>query len=64
MRTVWGHVTTYLIGGELWHATPTDQSDDVRLTEHLGKAYASCEVWRNVSLRNFGFPSVSGFHIP
>lgn len=44
MRTVWGHVTTYLVGSELWHAAPTDQGDDVRLTKHLGKAYTSCEV--------------------
>lgn len=44
MRTVWGHVSTYLVGSELWHAAPTDQGDDVRLTKHLGQAYASCEV--------------------
>lgn len=64
MKTVWGHVTTYLVGGELRHPASTDQSDDVRLTKHLGKAYASCEVWRNVSLRDLRFPSASEFHIP
>lgn len=47
------HVTTHLVGSELGHAAATDQSDDVRLTEHLGKAYASSEVWRDVSLRDF-----------
>lgn len=42
MRTVRGLVMTYLVGCELGHAATTDQSNDVRLTKHLGKANASC----------------------
>lgn len=42
MRTVRGPVMTYLVGSELGHAATTDQSNDVRLAKHLGKAYASC----------------------
>lgn len=64
MGTVRGRVLTYLVGSELGHAATTDQSDDVGLTEHLGKAYASREVWWNVSLEDFSFLSVSEFHIP
>lgn len=33
---------TYLVGSELGHAATTDQGDNVRLTKHLSKAYASC----------------------
>lgn len=42
MRTVRGGVMTYLVGSEFGHAATTDQSNDVRLAKHLGKAYASC----------------------
>lgn len=47
MRTIRGGVTAYLVGSELWHTATANQSDDVRLTKHLGKAYASSEVWWN-----------------
>lgn len=35
----------HLVGSELWHATTADQSNDIGLAKHLGKAYAAGKIW-------------------